>query len=45
MEVKFATWILHVCYDYTYAELEQRGYEGLNLHNEFRLNKVSKNNL
>ena len=29
-------WILHVCYDYTYTELEQRGYEGLNLHNEFR---------
>ena len=43
-------WILHVCYDYTYAELEQRGYEGLNLHNEFRqikrhiFNKVVKEN-
>jgi hypothetical protein len=29
-------WILHICYGYTYTELEQRGYEGLNLHNEFR---------
>lgn len=43
-------WILHVCYDYTYTELEQRGYEGLNLHNEFRqikryiLNKIVKEN-
>ena len=43
-------WILHICYDYTYAELEKRGYEGLNLHNEFRQikryihNKVLKEN-
>lgn len=43
-------WILHVCYGYTYTELEQRGYEGLNLHNEFRqikrhiLNKMVKEN-
>ena len=43
-------WILHVCYGYTYSELEQRGYEGLNLHNEFRQikryinNKIIKNN-
>ena len=43
-------WILHICYGYTYTELEQRGYEGLNLHNEFRqikrhiFNKVVKEN-
>ena len=43
-------WILHVCYDYTYEDLEKRGYEGLNLHNEFRqikrhiCNKVVKKN-
>jgi hypothetical protein len=29
-------WFLHVGENYTYAELEKRGYEGLNLHNEFR---------
>lgn len=46
----YEAWILHVCNDYTYSELEQHGYEGLNLHNEFRqikryiLNKFVKNN-
>jgi hypothetical protein len=29
-------WILHNSYGLTYEELEKRGYEGLNLHNEFR---------
>lgn len=43
-------WLLHICEDYTYSELEKRGYEGLNLHNEFRQikryinNKIIKNN-
>lgn len=43
-------WILHICNDYTYSELEKCGYEGLNLHNEFRQikrhisNKILKNN-
>ena len=32
----YSAWILHVCNDYTYTELEENGYEGLNLHNEFR---------
>lgn len=32
----YDAWILHVCNDYTYIELEKIGYEGLNLHNEFR---------
>ena len=29
-------WILHICNNYTYAQLEENGYKGLNLHNEFR---------
>jgi hypothetical protein len=32
----YNSWILHVCNGYTYSELEKYGYEGLNLHNEFR---------
>lgn len=40
----FNAWILHICYDYTYAELEKRGYEGLNLHNEFKQIKRFINN-
>jgi hypothetical protein len=32
----FQAWMLHVCDDYTYEELEQYGYKGLNLHNDFR---------
>ena len=32
----YNAWILHTCNDYTYSELEKNGYEGLNLHNEFR---------
>ena len=32
----YQAWILHVCDGYTYEELEQYGYKGLNLHNEFR---------
>lgn len=55
VKTKFGTqlydaWILHVCEDYTYIELEEYGYKGLNLHNEFRqikryiCNKFIKNN-
>lgn len=46
----YEAWLLHVCSRYTYTELEKCGYEGLNLHNEFRQikrfisNKVIKNN-
>lgn len=29
-------WKLHICNGLTYAELEENGYKGLNLHNEFR---------
>lgn len=29
-------WILHICNNYTYAQLEENGYKGLNLHNLFR---------
>lgn len=32
----YEAWILHICRNYTYEELESNGYEGLNLHNEFR---------
>ena len=32
----YKAWILHVCYDYTYKELDICGYKGLNLHNAFR---------
>lgn len=32
----YNAWILHICYNYTYKELEICGYKGLNLHNEFR---------
>lgn len=32
----YDAWKLHVCEKYTYEELENMGYEGLNLHNEFR---------
>ena len=32
----YDAWLLHVCNNYTYDELKQCGYEGLNLHNEFR---------
>jgi hypothetical protein len=32
----YDAWLLHVCNNYTYTELEKCGYEGLNLHNEFR---------
>lgn len=35
-DVIYDAWILHVCNNYTYSELEENGYEGLNLHNEFR---------
>lgn len=43
-------WILHICYNYTYAELEKKGYGDLNLHNEFKQikrfirNKLVKDN-
>jgi hypothetical protein len=46
----YDAWLLHVCNDYTYTELEKNGYKGLNLHNEFRqikrhiCNKFVKNN-
>lgn len=32
----YEAWILHICKNCSYAELESIGYEGLNLHNEFR---------
>jgi hypothetical protein len=32
----YDAWLLHVCNNYTYTELEKNGYKGLNLHNEFR---------
>lgn len=32
----YDAWILHICNGLTYCELENNGYEGLNLHNEFR---------
>ena len=32
----YQAWMLHICDGYTYEELEQYGYKGLNLHNEFR---------
>ena len=32
----YDAWLLHVCNNYTYDELKRCGYEGLNLHNEFR---------
>lgn len=32
----YDAWKLHICEKYTYEELEQMGYKGLNLHNEFR---------
>jgi hypothetical protein len=32
----YDAWLLHVCNNYSYSELEKCGYEGLNLHNEFR---------
>lgn len=35
-ETIYNAWILHVCNGFTYAELEENGYDGLNLHNEFR---------
>lgn len=47
----YQAWIFHVCDGYTYEELEQYGYKGLNLHNEFRQIKryisqkfINKNN-
>lgn len=46
----YEAWLLHVCSGYTYTELDKCGYEGLNLHNEFRQikrfisNKVIQNN-
>lgn len=32
----YNAWVLHVCYNKTYSELEEYGYKGLNLHNEFK---------
>ena len=32
----YDAWVLHICHGYTYSELNECGYEGLNLHNEFR---------
>jgi len=32
----YDAWLLHVCNNYTYTKLEECGYKGLNLHNEFR---------
>ena len=49
-EIIYNAWILHVCNNLTYEELDEHGYEGLNLHNEVRqikrhiLNKFVKNN-
>ena len=44
----YDAWLLHVCDGYTYIELEENGYKGLNLHNEFRqikryIQKISNN--
>lgn len=35
-ETIYNAWILHICNGHTYTELEENGYDGLNLHNEFR---------
>lgn len=32
----YDAWLLHICNNYSYSELDLCGYEGLNLHNEFR---------
>lgn len=45
----YDAWLLHVCNNYTYTELEKIGYKGLNLHNEFRqikrfIKKIVENN-
>lgn len=32
----YNAWILHICNEYTYTQLEENGYKGLNLHNDFR---------
>jgi hypothetical protein len=47
----YKAWILHICNNYTYKELEDYGYKGLNMHNEFKQIKryinqkfVNKNN-
>jgi ribosomal protein S8 len=32
----YDAWILHVCHDYTYKELEKQGFNATVLHNEFR---------
>lgn len=32
----YNAWILHICDEYTYTQLEENGYKGLNLHNDFR---------
>lgn len=46
----YEAWLLHICNDYSYNQLDLCGYEGLNLHNEFRqikrhiCNKIIKKN-
>ena len=35
-DIIYQAWMLHICNGYTYEELEDYGYKGLNLHNEFR---------
>lgn len=32
----YDAWILHVCHDYTYNELEKQGFDATVLHNKFR---------
>lgn len=45
----YDAWLLHVCNNYKYTELENNGYKGINFHNEFRqikryVDKMIKNN-
>lgn len=45
----YDAWLLHVCNNYKYTELNNNGYNGVNFHNEFRqikrhLDKLIKTN-